>query len=84
MQKVCWEFDSNWRSIETLLNIPKMQITKIKTVHTVETDEDKIYKRFGADDWLSCCGWDWQPIDNLQFVEKLEALFQEEIGKCIF
>jgi hypothetical protein len=54
-----------------------MKITRIKTVHTVETDQDKIYRRVGPDKWLTFSDSNWLPIYNDSFVEKLEAAFKE-------
>jgi hypothetical protein len=65
-----------------------VKITRIKTVHTVETDQDKIYRRVDANKWLTDANkWltfsesNWLPIDNPGFVDKLEALFQKEIAQ---
>jgi hypothetical protein len=58
-----------------------VKITRIKTVHTVETDQDKIYRRVDANKWLTFSESNWLPIDNPGFVDKLEALFQKEIAQ---
>jgi hypothetical protein len=58
-----------------------VKITRIKTVHTVEVDESRIYRRVEPDKWMAFSESNWLMIDNPSFVEKLEALFQEEIGK---
>jgi hypothetical protein len=54
-----------------------VKITRIKTVHTVETDQDKIYRRVDSDKWLTFSDSNWLPIYNDGFVEKLEAAFKE-------
>ena len=58
-----------------------MKISKAEehTVIDIETDTDRVYRRYNATDWDEQYGDSWEPMYNYEAVEKLEALYQEFI-----